>query len=148
MNGGVAMCKKSSQNLQLRNNTAEFLILSYRTGGDGVDVRVQNSTLWVSQKQMGLLFDTSSDNVGLHLKNIFREEELSADSVTEEFSVTAADSNVRTIAFRRNYHPRPYFYPSFLRKQEFMKPLGNLKGWIPACAGMTGYGKDTASCSC
>jgi hypothetical protein len=94
------MSKKSSKNLQLRNSTAEFLILSYQTDGDGVEVRVQNSTLWVSQKQMGLLFDTSSDNVGLHLKNVFKEEELSVDSVTEEFSVTAADG--------KNYRVKHY----------------------------------------
>ena len=62
-----------------------------KLGGDGIEVRVQDGTIWLSQKQMGILFDTSSDNIGLHLKNIFKEEELSADSVTEEFSATAAD---------------------------------------------------------
>jgi hypothetical protein len=40
---------------------------------------------------MGQLFDTSPDNNGLHLKNIFKESELGADSVTEDFSVTASD---------------------------------------------------------
>jgi len=38
--------------------------------GDGVEVRVQDGTIWLSQKNMGLLFDTSADNIGLHLKNI------------------------------------------------------------------------------
>jgi hypothetical protein len=42
----------------------------------------------------------------------------------------------------------PIFYPSFLRQQESVKLLGNLKSWIPAGAGMTGYGKGTAPCSC
>ena len=82
--------KKPPKSLHIRNSTAEFLIFSYQTGGDGVKVRVQDGTIWLSQKQMGMLFDTSSDNIGLHLKNIFKEE-LSSDSVTEEFSVTAAD---------------------------------------------------------
>jgi hypothetical protein len=54
-------------------------------------VRVQDGTIWLSQKNMGLLFLTSSDNVGLHLKDILTEGELSAESVTEDFSVTAAD---------------------------------------------------------
>jgi hypothetical protein len=94
------MSNKSSKSLRLRNSAAEFLILSYRTGGDGVDVRVQNDTLWASQKQIGLLFDTSSDNVSLHLKNIFSEKELSADSVTEDFSITAADG--------KNYRVKHY----------------------------------------
>jgi hypothetical protein len=87
----MAENKKPKSNLQIRNRTAEFLVLFYQTGGDGVDVRVQDGTLWLSQKNMGQLFDTSSDNISLHLKNIFNDGELSADSVTEDFSVTAAD---------------------------------------------------------
>ena len=93
--------KKTKQtNLQIRNSTAEFLILSYQSGGDGVEVRVQDGTIWLSQKNMGQLFDTSPDNIGLHLKNIFKDEELQADSVTEDFSVTATD--------RKNYRVKHY----------------------------------------
>ena len=90
----------SKKNIQIRNSTAEFLILSYQSGGDGLDVRVQNETIWLSQKSMGQLFDTSSDNIGLHLKNIFKDEELQADSVTEDFSVTASDG--------KNYRVKHY----------------------------------------
>ena len=92
--------KKPDKSLKIRNSTAEFLIFSYQSGGDGVEVRVQDGTIWLSQKQMGLLFDTLSDNIGLHLKNIFKEEELTPDSVTEEFSVTAADG--------KNYRVKHY----------------------------------------
>jgi len=56
------------QEVVIRNGTAEFLIFAYQSKGDGVEVRVQDGTIWLSQKNMGLLFDTSSDNVGLHLK--------------------------------------------------------------------------------
>jgi len=98
--------KSNKKELLLRNSTAEFLIFSYQNGGDGVEVRVENGTIWLSQKQMGLLFDTSSDNIGLHLKNIFKEEELSADSVTEFFSVTAADS--------KNYKVKHYNLDSII----------------------------------
>ncbi|MCX6938176.1 MAG: virulence RhuM family protein [Verrucomicrobia bacterium] len=90
--------KKSPNSVRIRNSTAEFLTFAYQTGGDGVEVRVQQGTIWLSQKNMGELFMTSSDNIGLHLKNIFKEGELSAEAVTEEFSVTAADGkcyNVR-----------------------------------------------------
>jgi hypothetical protein len=92
--------KKKKKSIQLRNSTAEFLIFSYQSGGDGVEVRVQDGTIWLSQKQTGYLFDTSSDNIGLHLKNIFKEEELQQDSVTEEFSVTAEDG--------KNYRVKHY----------------------------------------
>ena len=63
--------RKSPNDIRIRNSTAEFLVFSYQTGGDGVEVRVQSGTLWLSQKNMGLLFDTSPDNIGLHLKNIY-----------------------------------------------------------------------------
>ena len=91
---------KENKNLLIRNGTVEFLIFSYQTGGDGVEVRVQDGTIWLSQKNMGQLFDTSSDNVGLHLKNIFNDEELNKNSVTEDFSVTAADG--------KNYRVKHY----------------------------------------
>jgi hypothetical protein len=83
--------KKSPKSVRLRNGTVEFLTFAYQTGGDGVEVRVQDSTIWLSQKNMGELFTTSADNIGLHLRNIFKEGELNAESVTEEFSATATD---------------------------------------------------------
>jgi hypothetical protein len=83
--------QNKNKTLQIRNSTAEFLTFAYQSKGDGVEVRVQNGTIWLSQKNMGLLFDTSTDNIGLHLKNIFNDNELSEFSVTEIFSATASD---------------------------------------------------------
>jgi hypothetical protein len=68
--------KKTPNELRIHNSTAEFLTFAYQSGGDGVEVRVQDGTIWLSQKNIGALFETSSDNVGLHLKNIFKEGEL------------------------------------------------------------------------
>ena len=92
--------KKSPNSVRIRNSAAEFLTFAYQTVGDGVEVRVQDGTIWLSQKNMGELFTTSTDNIGLHLKNIFKEGESNAESVTEEFSVTATDG--------RNYTVRHY----------------------------------------
>ena len=95
------MNKKNNKNkLQIRNSAAEFLIFAYQSKGDGVEVRVQDGTIWLSQKNMGILFDTSTDNIGLHLKNIFNDSELSEISVTEIFSVTASDG--------KNYQVKHY----------------------------------------
>lgn len=93
--------KKPPNSVRLRNSTAEFLTFAYQTGGDGVEVRVQDGTIWLSQKNMGELFQTTSDNIGLHLKNIFKEGELNMESVTEEFSVTATDGKRYTV---KHYH--------------------------------------------
>ena len=91
---------KNSKGLTIRNSTAEFLTFAYKSGGNGVEVRVENGTIWLSQKNMGQLFETSSDNISLHLKNIFKEGELLEKSVTEDCSVTAADG--------KNYHTKHY----------------------------------------
>lgn len=77
--------------LQIRNSTAEFLIFTEQAKEDGIEVRLQNDTIWLSQKLMATLFDCSTDNISLHLKNIFNEGELNSEAVTEEFSVTASD---------------------------------------------------------
>ena len=83
--------------LMIRNSTAEFLIFTTQAQEDGIEVRLQNETIWLSQKLMGVLFECSSDNVSLHLKHIFQEGELEEDSVTEYYSATAADGkNYRT----------------------------------------------------
>jgi hypothetical protein len=83
--------KKSPTSVRIRNSTAEFLTFAYQTGGDGVEVRVQDGTIWLSQKNMGLLFETTPENVLMHLKNIFAAQELAEDSVAKVFLATAAD---------------------------------------------------------
>ena len=85
--------KKSPNDLRIRNSTAEFLTFSYQSGGDGVEVRVQDGTIWLSQKNMGQLFDTSTDNIGLHLKNIYAEDELSESATAEDFSVVQKEGS-------------------------------------------------------
>jgi hypothetical protein len=91
------MPKNKNTQLQIRNSTAEFLIFTKQANEEGVEVRLQNGTIWLSQKLMATLFDCSTDNIALHLKNIFAAGELAINSVTEDYSVTAADGkNYRT----------------------------------------------------
>ena len=59
----------------------------FEAEGQAVEVRLEGETLWVTQRQMAELFDTTSDNVGLHLKNIFNVSELDEGATTEDFSV-------------------------------------------------------------
>ena len=69
------------------------MLILYTTddGKSQIQLRTKNQTVWLTQRDMAALFDVSTDNIGLHLKNIFAEGELDEDSVTEESSVTAAD---------------------------------------------------------
>ncbi len=83
--------------LQIRNSTAEFLIFTKQSNAEDIEVRVQDGTIWLSQRLMAQLFDCSTDNIAWHLKNIFAENELDINSVAEDYSATASDGkNYRT----------------------------------------------------
>jgi hypothetical protein len=75
----------------MENNKSQIVIYKDQSGQTKIDVRFDGDTVWLSQKQMAKLFDCSVDNISLHLKNIFKEAELSEKSVVEESSITAVD---------------------------------------------------------
>ena len=79
------------KNLTIRNSTAEFLIFQAQDKSQGVEVVYHDETIWATQKAMSVLFDCTTDNIGLHLKNIFSSGELKKESVTEKVSATASD---------------------------------------------------------
>ena len=80
-----------AKKFEIRNSTAEFLTFVAEGKEQGVQVLYKDETVWATQKAMAQLFDCSTDNIGLHLKNIFKSGELVEDSVTEKNSATAAD---------------------------------------------------------
>lgn len=85
--------------LQIRNSTTDFLMFTKQAGEGGIEVRVSGESVWLTQKGMAQLFDCSTDNISLHLKNIFKLGELSESSVTEESSATAADGKTYKMKF-------------------------------------------------
>ena len=83
--------KDNKKSIQIRNSTTDFIVFTKQAGEDGIEVRVHDENIWLTQKGMAELFDCSTDNISLHLKNIFASGELQEDSVTEESSATASD---------------------------------------------------------
>ena len=83
----------------MNSNEARFLM--YRAAEDEVAVNalVKDDTIWLNQKAMAELFDCSTDNISLHLKNIFAEGELAKESVTEKISATASDGKTYATQF-------------------------------------------------
>lgn len=74
-------------------------IILYQTedGITKIDVRLENETVWLTQAQMVELFQTTKQNISLHLRNIFNEGELLEGSVVKEYLTTAGDGkNYRT----------------------------------------------------
>ena len=77
-----------TKQLQKLNN---FVIFQTEEGKINIDVFFAYETLWLTQKVMAELFDTTKQNISLHLKNIFDKRELEEKSVVKEFLTTAVD---------------------------------------------------------
>ena len=70
---------------------SEILLYTTQDGKQRIEVRLEDETVWLSQLAMAELFQTTKQNISLHLKNIFTEGELSEDSVVKEYLTTASD---------------------------------------------------------
>lgn len=78
--------------LALYNPTDESVVVYQSEDGTlQLDVQLSDETVWLTQQQMSLLFNTSRNNITLHISNIFREQELDKNSVCKESLLTAAD---------------------------------------------------------
>lgn len=77
--------------LIIRNSTAEFLIFTQQAGEEGIEVRYENDTIWLSQKLMAELFSVDVRTISEHLKNIFETQELNENSVIRKIRITASD---------------------------------------------------------
>ncbi len=85
------------KNKQIRNSTAEFLIFTHQTGENSIEARVEDETVWLSQKLMSELFGVVVPTINEHLKHIFADGELDQNAVIRKFRTTAADGkNYRT----------------------------------------------------
>jgi len=65
----------------------QILIYKREDGKSVFQVKLGGDTIWLSQKQMAELFDKDSDTIGMHLKNIYKSDELEQDSTIEKYSV-------------------------------------------------------------
>ena len=79
---------------------SEILIYQTERGNTKIEVILEDETVWLTQNQMMELFQTTKQKISLHIKNIFREGELSENSVVKEYLTTAQDGkNYRTKHF-------------------------------------------------
>ena len=78
-----------SKELQIRNSTVDFLVFTRDAGEDGIEVRVQNGDVWLTQKAISQLFDVDRSVVTKHLSNIFKEGELDENSTCANFAQVA-----------------------------------------------------------
>jgi hypothetical protein len=69
----------------------EIVIYQSEMLSSQIEVRIEDETVWLTQLQMAELFQTTRNNITLHIGNLFKEQELEALSVSKDFLLTAAD---------------------------------------------------------
>ena len=85
--------------LQIRNSTVDFLVFTKDAEENGIEVRVQEENVWLTQKAIGQLFDIDRSVVTKHLKKIFTDGELDENSVCAFFAQTAGDGKTYRYKF-------------------------------------------------
>ena len=93
------MAENKNTKLQIRNSTVDFLVFTKDAHEDGIEVRVQDHDVWLTQKAIGQLFDVDRSVVTKHLKNIYGSGELSEDSTCANFAQVADNGKPINISF-------------------------------------------------
>ena len=81
----------TDKKLQIRNSTVEFLIFTKQNNKNTIGVRIEDETVWLTQKLMSVLFEKGRSTITEHLQNIFETGELKEISVCRDFRHTAED---------------------------------------------------------
>ena len=78
---------KTDKKLIIRNSTAEFLIFTSQAGEDGIEVRVEDENIWLTQKLIAKLFGVEINTINYHLKDIFQSKELNQKATIRKFRI-------------------------------------------------------------
>lgn len=89
--------------LQIRNSTAEFLIFTSETGEKSLEVLYAEENVWATQDMIADLYDTTKQNVSLHLNNAFSDQEINKDSTVKEFSTVQKEGS-REVQRKRQFY--------------------------------------------
>lgn len=91
------------KNLQIRNSTAEFLIFTKQNKEKTIEVIVDDDSVWLSQKLIAELFGTTKQNVSLHLKNIYENNELK-ENQTVKYFLTVQKEGTKEVKRNTKYY--------------------------------------------
>ena len=83
----------SNKNLIIRSSSAEFLIFEQQKKENGIEVRFEEGDLWLTQKAIGELFDTTRNNITMHLQDIYNSNEIEEVSTSKEFLLVQKEGN-------------------------------------------------------
>lgn len=74
-------------------SNSQIIIYQTESGQTKIDVRLENETVWLTQKSMAELFQTTVPNINMHLKNIFEEGELDPNRTIKDFLIVRVEGN-------------------------------------------------------
>lgn len=89
--------------LQIRNSTAEFLIFTSESGEKSLEVLYAEENVWATQDMIANLYDTTKQNISLHLNNGFSNQEIDKDSTVKEF-LTVKKEGPREVQRKRQFY--------------------------------------------
>ena len=87
----------------MENQKGEILFYQREDGSAQIDVRLEEDTVWLTQQLMAELFNTSKQNISLHIQNIFEEGELIPDSTVKKF-LTVQKEGIRDVRRQLDYY--------------------------------------------
>ena len=87
------MARKTKKEITIRSSAAEYLTFVAATGGsnESVEVRYEDENIWITQKMLAVLYEVETNTINYHIKKIFEDSALEADSVIRNFRITASD---------------------------------------------------------
>ncbi len=88
---------KKDASLQIRNSTAEFLIFTAQAGENGIEVRYEDETIWLTQKLMAALFDIGVNTINYHLKEVYASGEILPEATIRKYRIVQIEGS-RSIA--------------------------------------------------
>ncbi len=88
----------------MTDDSSSIQIYRTKDGETRVDVRFEKETIWLTQRQMGEVFDTTPENVLMHLKNIYKTGELEQDSTTKDFLVVRSEGKRKVKRQLKHYN--------------------------------------------
>ncbi len=82
-----------NRKLQIRNSTAEFLVFTTQAGEHGIEVRVEDETVWLTQKLIAELFQVAVPTINEHLDNIYKQKELTREATVRKSRIVQTEGN-------------------------------------------------------
>jgi hypothetical protein len=85
--------KHEAQSISDSENRAEIILYQTEDGKTRIEVRLQDETVWLTQLQMAMLFQTTKQNISLHINNLYNEYKLEKDSTVKECLTVQKEGN-------------------------------------------------------